>query len=73
MLLNLKKIKGDTNMFENLMRKKFFEGNLFIQENNTTKLVERENSLLHLVRAVNEDAKVDYIDGVMTIKVGGAL
>ncbi|MGN0960623.1 MAG: hypothetical protein ACI4PF_00320 [Christensenellales bacterium] len=60
-------------MFENLMRKKFFEGNLFIQEKNITKLVEQENSLLHLVRAVNENAKVDYIDGVMTIKVGGEL
>lgn len=56
-------------MFENFMRKKFFEGNLFLQKDNTITPVKRESTLLGLVRAVNENAEIEYIDGIMTVKV----
>lgn len=51
------------------MRKKFFEGNLFLQKDNTITPVKRESTLLGLVRAVNENAEIEYIDGIMTVKV----
>lgn len=55
-------------MFENLMRKKFYEGNLFVQKNNDIKNVDNECSFLHLVQETKRNRVFDYIDGVLTIK-----
>lgn len=59
-------------MFENLMRKKFYENKLFVETDNKIERVEKETTLLNVVKNIKWDTKFDYIDGALTIKVAGA-
>jgi len=59
-------------MFENLMRKKFYENKLFVETDNKIERVEKETTLLDVVKNIKWDTKFDYIDGTLTIKVAGA-
>lgn len=58
-------------MFENLMREKFIEKKLFVENNSKVTRVKEETDLLNIVKDIKWNTNFDYIDGSLTIRVGG--